>query len=60
MNELEIMAGLKAGKTLCVDRKDFPHLSWLLKLAEQGVLVAELVQMDSQSSVMKFRIAGKQ
>lgn len=34
----EIIAGLKAGRTLVVDRRDAPELADLLELEEQGLV----------------------
>lgn len=51
----QIIAGLKAGKTLNVDRKDAPELQDLFELQEQGIVESRLVEIDEQSSVLKFR-----
>ena len=51
----QIIAGLKAGRTLCMDRKDAPELDDLLDLQSQGFVTSELVQIDDQSSVAKWR-----
>jgi hypothetical protein len=51
----ELIAGLKAGRTLCVDRKDAPELPELLELEAQGLVESRLVEIDEQSSVLKFR-----
>lgn len=48
----QILAGLKAGKTLCCDRRDEPLLPWLLDhpdIANSGI-----VQVSDQSSHIKF------
>lgn len=50
----EIIAGLKAGRTLCVDRRDAPELPELLDLERQGLVTSRLVEIDDQSSVLKF------
>lgn len=51
----DIIAGLQAGKTLCIDRKDSPVLPIVLKLQEEGFVTTKLVQLDEQSSVLKVR-----
>jgi len=51
----EMIAGLRAGCTLCVDRKDAPELPELLELETQGLVESRLVEIDEQSSVLKFR-----
>lgn len=51
----QIIAGLKAGRTLVVDRKDAPELPDLLTLQEQGLVESEFVEIDEQSSALKFR-----
>lgn len=50
-----IIAELKAGRILCVDRKDAPELQDLLELQKQGLVTSKLVEIDEQSSVAKFR-----
>lgn len=52
----EIMAGLRAGKTLCIDRRDSPTLPTVLQMEREGQVVTELVQLDEQSSVLKVRL----
>jgi len=51
----EMIAGLRAGCTLCVDRKDARELPELLELETQGLVESRLVEIDEQSSVLKFR-----
>lgn len=51
----QIIAGLKAGRTLCQDRKDAPELEDLLELERQGLVTQELVVLDEQSSIIKWR-----
>jgi hypothetical protein len=48
----QMIAGLRAGRTLCVDRKDAPEL---LELQAQGLVESRLAEIDEQSSVLKFR-----
>lgn len=55
MSKEQIIEGLKAGKTLCVDRIDAPELEDLLELERQGLVTQRLVEIDEQSSVLKFR-----
>lgn len=49
-----MMIGLKAGRTLCVDRTDAPELRELLDLEEQGLVTSRVVEIDEQSTVLKF------
>jgi hypothetical protein len=51
----DLIAGLLAGKTAVVDRKDAPELQDLLALEREGLVTSKLVQRDEQSSVMEFR-----
>lgn len=51
----EMLEGLRAGRTLCVDRSDAPELEELLEWERRGLITSELVQIDEQSSVLKFR-----
>jgi hypothetical protein len=51
----QIVEGLKAGKTFCVDRRDAPEFPELLEMEQQGLVTSQLVVIDEQSSVMKFR-----
>jgi hypothetical protein len=51
----ELIAGLKVGRTLNVDRRDAPELPELLELEAQGLVESHLVEIDEQSSVLKFR-----
>ncbi len=50
-----MIAGLQAGRTLCVDRRDARELPELLEMQEQGLVESRLVEIDEQSSVLKFR-----
>lgn len=50
----QMVEGLKAGRTLCVDRKDAPELPELLEMEAQGLVESKLVEIDEQSSVRKF------
>lgn len=51
----QIIDGLKAGRTFCVDRRNAPELKDLRDLERQGLVSARLVEIDDQSSVLKFR-----
>ena len=51
----ELIAGLKAGLTLVMDRRDAPELDDLLDLEQQGLVTQEFVQFDEQSSAVKWR-----
>jgi hypothetical protein len=51
----QLIAGLKAGRTVNVDRRDAPELQDLLELERQGLVTSRLVQIDEQSSVLKFK-----
>ena len=51
----QMIAGLKARRTLNVDRKDAPELEELLELEKQGLIESRFVEIDEQSSVLKFR-----
>lgn len=57
MTREEIIAGLKAGRTLCCDRRDAPDLPIVMDLQNEGLVTTELVQLDEQSSVLKVRWA---
>lgn len=54
----EIIAGLKAGRTLNVDRRGAPELVDLQALEAEGLVTSKLVVIDEQSSVLKFRWKG--
>ncbi len=51
----QIIEGLKAGRTLNVDRSDAPELEDLRELEKQGLVTSELKDIDEQSSVLEFR-----
>lgn len=50
----QMIEGLKAGGTICVDRIDAPELPELRKLEQEGYVKSLMVYPDSQSSVLKF------
>jgi hypothetical protein len=51
----QIIAGLKAGRTLMMDRRDAPEFEDLLELQAQGLVTSELVVFDEQSSALRWR-----
>jgi hypothetical protein len=51
----QIIAGLKAGRTLVVDRRDAPELPGLLEMERAGLVESRFVEYDEQSSALKFR-----
>ena len=51
----QIITGLKAGRTLMMDRRDAPELDDLLELERLGLVTQEFVQFDEQSSAVKWR-----
>jgi len=53
MSKDEILAGLKAGRKLRVDRKDEPLLPWLLD--HPNITNSGIVQADDQYSYIEFR-----
>lgn len=55
LSKEQIIEGLKAGRVLCIDRKDAPELEDLLELQAQGLVESRLIQIDEQASVLKFR-----
>jgi hypothetical protein len=55
LSKEQIIAGLKAGRTLCVDRRDTPELADLKELEQQGLVSSQFIEIDEQSSVLKFR-----
>lgn len=51
----QLIAGLKAGRTAVVDRRDAPELQDLLELERQGLVESRFVEFHEQSSALKFR-----
>ena len=51
----ELIAGLKAGRTLVMDRRDAPEFADLLDLEMQGLVEQQFVEFDEQSSAVKWR-----
>jgi len=54
----EIIEGLKAGRTLVVDRKDCPELRDLIELEAQGLVTSDLRTMEYQYSRVEFTWCG--
>lgn len=54
MTREEIVTGLKAGRTLVIDRRDVPELQVCLALEAEGLVTQEFVQYDEQSAAIKF------
>jgi hypothetical protein len=54
MSKEELERGLKAGRTVVVDRGDAPELVDLLEWERQGLVKSKLVEYDEQSSALKF------
>jgi len=51
----DAIAGLKAGRTLVIDRKDAPLLPDMLRLESEGKVTSEFIEYDEQGSLIKFR-----
>lgn len=51
----QIIAGLKAGRTLMLDRIDAPELAGLQDLERQGLVTSQMVHHDEQSSAIRWR-----
>lgn len=51
----QLIAGLKAGRTLVLDRRDAPELDDLLALEADGLVEQQFVQIDDQSSAIKWK-----
>lgn len=51
----QLVTGLKAERTLVLDRRDAPELNDLLELERQGLVTQKLVSFDEQSSAIKWR-----
>jgi len=51
----EMIACLKAGRSLVVDCNDAPELPELLAMQQEGLVTSELVVFDEQSSALLFR-----
>lgn len=50
----QLIEGLKAGRSLMVDRKDAPELEDLLEMEREGLVESKLITFDEQSSALKF------
>lgn len=51
----QIITGLKAGRTMVMDRRDAPEFEDLLDLERQGLVTQQFVEIDDQSSAVKWR-----
>ena len=51
----QIVEGLKAGRTLMVDRSDAPELEDIIDLKNEGLVTTELIEIDTQSTALKVR-----
>lgn len=51
----QMIAGLKAGRVLNVDRRDAPELPELFDMVREGLVESTLIGIDAQSSVLQFR-----
>lgn len=51
----QMIVGLKSGKTLVMDRRDAPEFADLLDLERQGLVTQQPVEIDEQSSCIKWR-----
>lgn len=58
MTREEVEAGLKAGKTLVIERKDSPVVPIVQELDREGLVETELVQHDEQSSSLRVKWKG--
>lgn len=55
MTKEQLIDGLKAGRTLIVDRRDAPELDDLFELEKQGLVTQQFVEIDDQSSAVRWR-----
>jgi hypothetical protein len=55
MTKEQIVAGLKAGRTLVVDRRDAPELDDLFELERLGLVEQQFFVIDDQSSAVRWR-----
>jgi hypothetical protein len=53
-------SNLRAGKIAVVDRSDAPELEDLLEWQRQGLVMSEMIDTGTNSSVLKFRWTGPQ
>lgn len=58
MTREEVVAGLRAGRTLVIERRDSPVLPIVMDLEREGLVTTELRQHDEQSSDLKVVWAG--
>ena len=55
MTRDEIVAGLRQGRVLVIDRRDSPALPIVMELQDEGLVTTELVQYDEQSSGLRVK-----
>lgn len=55
MTRAEIVAGLKAGRTLVVYHKDTELLSWLREQEREGHVTSKRVRRNPEASAWEFR-----
>ena len=55
MTRDEIVAGLRQGRVLVIDRRDSPALPIVMELQDEGLVTTELVQYDEQSSGLRIK-----
>ncbi len=51
----EIITGLKAGRTLCIDQRTAPELEIVRALEKEDLVSCHLINIDEQSTVLKVR-----
>jgi hypothetical protein len=51
----EMITGLKAGRTLVMDRRDAPEFGDLLDLEREGLVTQRSIEIDDQSSAIMWR-----
>ena len=55
MTKNEMIAGLKSGRSLMLDRLDAPEFNDLLELQALGLVTSELIEFNDQSSALRWR-----
>lgn len=50
----QAIKGINQGRVLCIDRKDAPLLPELLEAVERGEIESQFVEIDEQSSLIRF------
>lgn len=59
MTRDEIVAGLRAGRVLVIDRRDSPALPIVMDLEREGLVTTQLRQHDEQSSDLRVVWKGE-